>query len=305
MSDEVTFKLNLPETKQVGDINLVLKPFKSLGHLIRYYVAATSADFNKLDPKRPDACCEEATNNIVYRSMHPDLRQWFLHGREAMDAKDSQPAVSAIKGVEEEVMSWELPIPTMANGQPFLYLDKTPVDSWSRATKVAKNTKGEVRMKDGEQVEVFDASRDTEDSYYNRVIAMSVAAKKFASEDAARDHWQQLAETIALEVPFDVEARERVSRLPAKLPTKDKVTAAVIITRGTVERFLTTNMNQVREGVTWTATNDASKMYAGTAVVKGVEVQYNVSDKDAESLGKLVREYREWKADQEREVLAA
>jgi len=296
---EQTFMVNAPETKATPEgVNLVLKATRSLGHTIRYYVSASSADFNKLDGARVDACNDEASANIIYRTMNPDFRHWFLHGREAEPAKDGVPEVSLLKGVEEEVLGWQLPVPP-----GFTYKDKTPVDSWARATKVAKNAKGEVRLKDGEQIEVFDTSKETEDDYYSRVIAMAVAAKKFASEDAALAHWQQLAEQVALECVFDVKARERTFKGPAKLPLKDKLTAAVMIVRGKVDSFLSTNMVQVREGVTWTATSDTTKMFSGKATVKGQEVDYNVSDKDAESLGRLVKEYREWKATQASDAL--
>lgn len=300
--EEATFKLNPPETKTTPEgANLVLKAFKSLGHQIRYYVSATSADFNKLDTKRPDACNEEATANIVYRSMHPDLRYWFLHGREAEVAKDGAPAITEIKGVESEVLGWDIPVPPN-----FTFKDKSPVESWARATKVAKNAKGEVRKSaDGTDIEVFDTAKESEDDYYSRILAMSVAAKKFASEDAARDHWQTLAETIALEIPFDVEARERVSRLPARLPAKDKMTAAVLLVRGKATSFITDIFSQVRKDVVWEPTGDTTKMYVGKATVKGQEVDFNVSDKDAESLGRLVKEYREWKDSQVGEALVA
>lgn len=296
MSEFVT---NPPETKTVGDVNLVLKATRSLGHDIRYYVSASSADFNKLDTKRPDAANDEATANIIYRSMNPDFRHWFLHGREEEAAKDGQLAVTAIQGVEAEVLSWNLPVPP-----GFTYKDKSVVDSWARATKEAKNAKGEVRMKDNAPVEVFDTSKETEDDYYSRVIAMAVAAKKFASEDAARAHWQTLAENVAIECAFDVQARERVSRLPAKLPAKYKMTAAVMIVRGKAHHFMTNTFSKVRSE-TWTATNDTSKTYAGTAQVNGSEVPFSVSDKDAESLGKLIKEYQDWKDAQDREAMVA
>lgn len=300
MSEESTFVVSAPETKTTPEgVNLVLRSLKSLGHAIRYYMPGSSADFNKLDPDRKDAALEEANNNIAYRSMHPDFRHWFLHGREAVEAKDGQPAIGAIEGIEAEVLGWNIPVP-----EGFKYKDGTPVDSWARATKIATNAKGEERVKDGEKVEVFDVKKETEDDYYSRIISMAVAAKKFASEDAARAHWQALAEDVALEVPCDVKAAERKSRLPTKLPAKDKSTAAVMIVRGTVSKFITTIFSAIRP-VEWVATGDTTKMYTGKATIKGVEVDFNVSDKDATSLGWLVKEYREWKAAQAAEDLAA
>jgi hypothetical protein len=303
---EKSFVVSAPDTKQVGDISLVLSETNSLGHDIRYYVSASSADFNKLDPKRTDAANEEAVANIKYRSMNPDYRLWFLHGREAKEATADAAAVTALTGVEEEVLNWNLPVPTGADNKPFKFKDGSDVTSWARATKLAVNAKGEARMKDGQQVEVWDPKKETEENYYDRIIAMAVAAKKFASEDVARAHWQPLAERVALEVPFDVAATERKDRLPGKLATKYKEAAAVLIVRGTAEKFVTTKVVPAIPAATWTATGDTTKMFTGKATLpNGEQIDYNVSDKDAESLGKLVKQWQDWKADQERQELAS
>jgi hypothetical protein len=47
-------------------------------------------------------------------------------------------------------------------------------------------------------------------------------------------------------------------------------------------------------------------MFTGKATLpSGDQIDYNVSDKDAESLGKLVKQWQDWKADQERQELAS
>ncbi len=246
--------------------------YKVLGHKVKYNVPENSAEFNLLDPKRPDAACEEATSNIVYRGMNPETRYTFLHGRDAVEAKDGKPGVSAIVGVEAET---EIP----------------------RKTKPSLGKDGKARVKDGVEVTVWDES---EEVYYNRVLATLVETKKYASEDAARAHFDPLIVSIAAEVPFDVTQAERSERGPLKLAEKYKKTAAMVITNGTLDRV---NSNQLAKiGKSFTLTNDTTKMYAGSVVVKEGEpaVTYNVSDKDAEALGRLIKEYQDWKADQER-----
>lgn len=258
---------------------MIKQEFRVLGHKIHYNVAESSEEFNKLDPKRKDAARDEAVNNIVYRSMNPDTRYWFLHGFSADDAKklsESNPGTTyeLYDGVEEET------------GIP-------------RKTEPAKNKAGEVRMKDGVEVTKF---IEPEEVYYNRVIATLVSDKKYASEDVAREHFQPFIERIASYVPFDVTEAEHAERGPKKLAAKYKIAAAKAMSIGTVEK-----LNKLFEpaiGKTFTATNDSTKMFSGKYPHKDssgdeTQVDFSVSDKDAEQLGWLVKEYQDWKASQE------
>jgi hypothetical protein len=267
--------------------------FRVLGHEVIYKVPESSEEFNKLDPKRPDAACEEATNNIVYRSMNPDTRYWFLHGLSAEEIK---------KGAETNT--------ALANAQPYegvesemehlledVTLDKD--ETASRKTIVAKNSKGEVRMKDGVEVTKFSES---EEVFYNRVIALAVKYKKFASEDVAREHFDPTIKRIASYVPFDVTQAERAERGPVRLAGKYKLAAAKSLALGTTEKL--NGLFQPTIGKTFAATNDTTKMFTGKYPAKKADgseeqVDFSVSDKDAEALGWLIKGYQDWKASQE------
>lgn len=249
------------------------KQFKTLGHQITYQVPESSEEFNKLDPKRPDAACDEATNNIVYRSMHPETRYVFLHGREEVLNEDKTVKLPKIVGVEEE----------------------TGIERKTKPVIDPKTNKP--RQKDGEDVTTFDES---EEKFYNRVLATLVEQKKFASEDAARAHFQPLIESIASEVPFDVTAAERTERGPKKLAAKYKVAAAKVLAIGNVDAVNANQLKQIEKS--FTPTGDTSKMFTGSYEVDGKETSFSVSDKDAEALGWLIKEYLDFKAEQMRKT---
>lgn len=262
---------------------MVKKQTKIMGYPVEYNVPETSAEFNALDPSRPDAAVDEANNNIVYRSMNPDTRFFFLHGVNEEAAKEY-----AERGVT---------LPSWAGLE-----EDTSIE---RERKPALNSKGEPRKNsDGEPIMKF---VESEEDYSDRVIAELVKTQKFASEDAVRAHYGPIIAGIAAVIPFDPKMRERKERAPVKLAQKYKVTAAVLITRGTQDAFLANQLAKARNGETptWTASGDTSKMFTGTATLplkpgqtEAAQVQYNVSDKDAESLGRLVKEFADWNAQQ-------
>lgn len=249
--------------------------YKVLGHKVAYNVTESSVEFNKLDPKRTDAANDEAVANIVYRSMNPDTRYWFLHGRTEEETKKLVEAgklpstATAIVGVEAE----------------------TGID---RKTEEAKGKDGKVRMKDGVPVTKF---IEAEEVYYNRAIAELVAEKKYSSEEAVREHFQPIIAAIALEVPFDPTASEAAEKGPKKLAAKYKLAAAKSLSLGTVEHINTNLFTKINK--TFTASGDTSKLFEGVFDNNGEQVPFKVSDKDAEALGWLIKEYLDWKASQE------
>lgn len=134
-------------------------------------------------------------------------------------------------------------------------------------------------------------------AYYDRVCAEK-------GLDSDKEPFAHLAARISeggdKEVKFDPSVRERKTPI-AKLAKKYKDAAAIVIMNGTVDRL---NENQLSLiGKSFTATGDTSKMYSGKAIVgkgdKQKEVEFNVSDKDAEALGWLYKQYRDWKEQQE------
>lgn len=279
--------------------------YKVLGHEVNYLVPETSTEFNALphDAKVADPCLEEAKANIVYRSMNPDTRFLFLHGRSQAEvdaaAKETPPkTLSVIKGVEADVEEMTADLTDVASLGMKYASDGEVASSFARRVKVSKNKKGEVRKDEsGNEITTFD---EPEEQYYNRVLAGLVAAKKFASEDAARAHFDPTIKQIALEVPFDIMAGPREARGPKKLAAKYKLTAAKIIVAGTLDSFNTNQLTAI--GKSYTLTNDETKMFEGVIPADGkrftTDTNFKVSDKDAEAIGWLVKEWSDWKAQQ-------
>jgi len=57
---------------------MVTKSFDSLGVSIKLSVPETVEEFNKLDAARPNACLDEAINNVVYRGALAEFRSKFV-----------------------------------------------------------------------------------------------------------------------------------------------------------------------------------------------------------------------------------
>jgi hypothetical protein len=236
-------------------------------------VPSTYEEFDTM-AKKPLAALKAAISNEAYRGWLPMFRDLFLHGQKAEAATDGKPAVPEVKGVEDITG-----IPR--NTTPVLGKDKKPV------------------IKDGEPVVKFS---ETEDDYFDRVAATLVSEGKFNDEDAAKASFQSLADEVAALIPFDPSVSERKPSGPKKLAAKYKIAAAKAITNGTTDRLNTNMFVNIKK--TYTATSDTSKMFTGTFPQKGAdnkvtEVSFNVSDKDAEALGWLIKEYQDWKASQE------
>lgn len=281
---------------------MIKKEFRTMGHKIAYLVPETSAEFNTFDTSRADAACDEAVNNIVYRSMHPDTRAIFLHGQE--EKKDETTGVitqEKVTGVEEESNSWGL---DFSNGLEIKRGgEKVLVTNFDRFTKPVLDKEGKQRVKDNVEVTTWD---ETEEKYYDRVLAMSVALKKFASEDAARAHFQPLIDHVASLVPFDPKATARAERGPVKLPAKYKIFAAKKLATGTVDALMAGITAAIGKTFTPHVPKDGEtvKLFTGkypekTPDGKSAEVDFSVPDADAEALGKLVQEYQTWKTNQD------
>lgn len=169
------------------------------------------------------------------------------------------------------------------------------------------------QVKAGDPIERFTKDTGKKDDKNNPILAYNESEGDFARRFCAVmgwddlkqfqsqvDEWSKTAGPEGTPLAVDAKAKERKPRLPTKLADKYKKTAAMIITNGTLDRV---NSNQLAKiGKSFTPSNDTSKMYSGEVVVKEGQppVTYNVSDKDAEALGRLVKEYQDWKADQER-----
>lgn len=168
-----------------------VEKFKTLGIAIDRQVPSDAAEFDKLAGK-VGACVDEAIANVTYRGDLAAIRELAIHGREAVPAKDGQPAIPEFKGLEE--------------------LLKKP-----RLTKmVKKGKKGEEK-----DVEVWD---ETEEEFIERLFGPTETWKDNPPK--------QLTDTInaaSVACPFDPRQRERKPAGPKKLADKWKTTAADFI----------------------------------------------------------------------------
>lgn len=260
---------------------MTTKEYRTLGYALPFEVPDSVEEFNKnawkADAGEGNPCLNEGINNIIYRGSLAEFRYIFLHGRE--EKKDDKGVVleTAIVGVE----------------------DQTEV---KRQTEEVKGKDGKVRVKDGEPVTKF---TESEEKYFDRVIATLVESKKFASEDLARAHFEPFAKQVAAEVRFDAAAKEKSFAGPRKLAARYKLTAARIIAAGTIAKANTNYLSNI--GKVFEPTGDTSKLYKGSYEVldpatkkpTGKTAEVEVSDKDAETLGWLLKEYQDWKASQE------
>ena len=276
---------------------MIQKKYSILGHEVLYNVTENSAEFNTLDPSRPDAANDEAVSNLVYRSMNPNTRNLFLHGQEAEEAKDGKPAVEEIVGVEQLLEA-------MFEGVVYDKEDTEKGLTISRGTEVVKGSDGKPRLRDGVEITTFTESQER---YYNRALSMTVKYKKFASEDVARAHFQPLIAAIALSVKLDPKAAPAAERGPKKLAAIYKIAAAKALSVGSIAKINKVHLSKI--GKKFDESKDTSKMYAGkyphkNADGQDVQVDFNVSDKDAETLGWLLKEHQDWKRHQELAALS-
>lgn len=260
--------------------------YRTLGYKLPFEAPATTEEFNKnawkAETGEGNPCLTEAINNIIYRGSLAEFRYIFLHGRDEKKNEQGHVVEPAIVGVE----------------------DQTEI---KRETEEVKGKDGKVRMKDGEAVTKF---TESEEKYFDRVIATLVNEKKFASEEAARNHFEPFAKEVAGQIRFDAAARERQFAGPRKLAAKYKLTAARIIAAGTIDKANKQYLSHI--GKTFEATGDTTKLYKGTYEVldpatkkpTGKTAEVEVSDKDAEALGWMLKEYQDWKAAQEQLAMA-
>ena len=265
---------------------MTTKDYKTLGYTLPFKVPSSELEFNQTAWKAPtgegNPCLAKAIDQVSYHVTLGEFRDVFLHGREEKKNEAGHVIETAIAGIEQQT---EIPRKT----KPVLAKDKS------------------VKMKDGEPVTTFD---ETQEEYFDRVIATLFSEKRHASEDAARAHFEPFAREVASLLEFDASARARAEFGPRKLAAKYKLTAARIIAAGTIAKANTNYLANI--GKTFEPTNDTTKMFTGTYEVldsatkkpTGKTAQVEVSDKDAEALGWLLKEYQDWKAAQEQLAMA-
>jgi len=238
------------------------REYKSLGLKVNFQVPESVTEFDT-NAKKEGACLDEAVNNVIYRGSLAEFRDTFLHGCKAQPAADGKPEVTEIKGVEQ-------------------------LTGIERLTEPVKGKDGKPVIKDGEAVTKYSES---EGDYFDRVLAQ---------ENKEASAFQSLADKVAASIAFDASASERKPSGPKKLANKYKLTAARIIAGPNLASFVSNKLSNI--GKTFTATGDLTKKFeASYEANDGTTQSVSVSDKDAETLGWLVKELSDW---QERQALA-
>lgn len=210
----------------------------------------------------------EANNNMVYRGVLPTVRDTICTLVETETGVERESKVVGKTKAGKDIVQWEA---------------------------------------DGKYVNRVLAEKGLED-FKSLQPQLDALCRAFQDEDDVKNG------RPGTPLAVDLKGTERKAAGPKKLAAKYKQSAAVVITRGTVDRVNSVQLAKINK--TFTATNDTSKMFTGKASVptgqrdeagKPVysDVDYNVSDKDAEALGWLLKDYADWKSTQDMLEVAA
>jgi hypothetical protein len=208
-------------------------------------------------------CLAQAIRAIVAWDVNASFRYYFLHGIGQDDLDKDKDHVlfaegtSPVAGVEE-------------------------LSKIERMTVPVKDKAGNPVVKDGEPVTNFDPN-DSEAKYFKRVLAET-------KTEAAS--YQHVADAVAASLVFNAAPTERAAVGPKKLAAKYKEKAAAVIANGTTDTFIQSKfIPVVGRTPTFTLTNDQTKTFSVTWKSGDATKNATVSDKDAEALGWLVKEY--------------
>lgn len=231
--------------------------------------------------KKVGSCIERARQYIRYHVTLGEVREAFLHGIPAKDATATSPAVEELEGVEK-------------------------LSGVERKTKPILDKDGKPKMDGSNPLTDW---AETEGDYYKRVCATLVQEQKFTTVEGARASFQPTFDAAIKAVGFPAEKSESAARGPIKLPAKYKIFAAKKLATGTVDALMATITAAIQKTFTpATAPTDGTpvKMYTGEfptgtkdAAGKDVMQAFSVPDVDAEALGKVVKEYQDWKTQQD------
>jgi hypothetical protein len=243
--------------------------YNSLGLDVDFSVPATVEEFNQNanptnDPKNPNPCLDEATNNVIYRNTLANFRYYFLHGISEKDIADDTTNKTFVKGTTPiqgvDVVSGieRKTVPVLKDGKPVIV--------------------------DGEPATTFDPE-DSEAKYFKRVCA----EKGQKPED-----YQTLANQIASALVFNAAATASKAG-PKKLAAKYKLSAGQLLAGMlNFDKFAAAFEKTVGSPLSFTPTNDMTKPFAVEMTKKsGEKLTASVSDKDAETLGWLVKKYND------------
>lgn len=165
-------------------------------------------EFDKL-AKEAGAALREAIRNVLYRSTLAEFRDTYLHGAEEEKDKDGNVIRGVVIGLDKQV----------------------GMERKTRITKPAVvDAEGKITT---EATEVWD---ETEDVFFERIVADLVTRKDYPTIEAAIVGLQPGAQAVLDGIAFDPSKRERKSAGPKKTPELYLKTAdSVIAATGSVE----------------------------------------------------------------------
>ena len=161
----------------------------SFGYKLNYNVPAAIEEFDAL-AKRVGAALDEANKNVIYRSVLNRFRDGYLHGIEASEATETEPARAAILGLDKQ----------------------TGIERKFRITKP--------EVRDGDKItqEEVTAWDEKEEAFKDRVFAQLVSDGKFASVEAAEAAYEPHAQAVLDAIDFDPSKTDKASAGPKKTP---------------------------------------------------------------------------------------
>lgn len=237
---------------------MVKQEFKPLGVKVGLNVPASPEEFGP-------TLLSHGIKSVTAWTTLADWRYYFIHGITAEDLKEDEKnklfitGAAPLGGVEE-------------------------VTGIERKQVEVKDAKGVVKMKDNQPVMKFDES---EEVYFKRVLA----AKNMKADD-----FEELGQKIADLLVFNPEAKESTGRTaPVRLARKYKDRAGAMIANGNVEAFGAKYTELTGKPFSFTETKDLEKTFTATWTPSGTTETKTatVSDKDADALGWLAKEYAE------------
>lgn len=181
--------------------NMKTKTYSSLSLDVPLLVPDSMQEFD-LNAKRENACLDEATNNVVYRSSLAEFREVFLHGRKEEKDANGNVTSPAIDGVEQ-------------------------ITGITR-----KSVEKELTTKDEDgKPKVVDVYDESEAVYFRRVCAQLAGDRKQPLDEVIKS-FQPLANTVAATIKFDASAEARQPSGPKKLPKSYIEAAKKVIDAG-------------------------------------------------------------------------
>lgn len=173
-------------------------------------------------------------------------------------------------------------------------------------TSITRESKVVGKTKAGKDIVQWEA----DGKYINRTLAQ-LGKEDFAhlqeKVDEACRNFKDDDNSTPEALSVDLKGTEKKAGGGVKLAAKYKTTAAMSIALGTVDKVNEAQLAKI--GKSFTPTNDMSKVFKGSGervtgrnddgTPKKETVNFEVSDKDAETYGWLIKEYFAWKELQE------